>query len=787
MNQPNPTRRTTLLSAALAYAKRGLYVVPLHEPLFDDDGNLTGCSCEAHKRSAKYKTWLESKGHRTKFDPNYKCRTPGKHPRLSDWEALASNDPAQISKWWHQWPTANIGIAAGKSGTIAFDRDYYKEIYGDDSALFTQADKETATQISQNGGEHLVYQMPAGKHYSNANSTLPPGIDIRGFGGMFVVEPSIGPSGNQWMWEDGYSILECDPLPLPPALMAVLDEAHASHTTAKAVSFTTPTTERPELIRWKISKDMRDLIHNPPPRGGRSEADYSVCLSLAYAGATDDEILGVFEHYPIGVQGKYAEAGQRYLALTIGEARGYMEQYPRPDIGATVDNLLLWVRTHSFEPFMAEEFLTLWTNPNTGAQKLIYITDGTDTKVSDAILCEMKAKQRLTINIGKKRLGKLAGVGCNTALRALARLHGWLFDVTLDPLHGAQVALCEASRLHQMDPLLASAFVFKRDPSGANDSATPVINEYSPRKANEPFLIGTSRYMRERFMLIAQTLDITVTQAKVQDELTFPGLGEPSIRVIDALIRAGDMTAKELCEETGKKISSIRTACKRLAQHGILIAERACATEPYTYSLCADVWQRIDEIAPNLRNYKTKSRRESKRIESAQQWCMKGIDEAKEAQDTEQAQRLNRRFAHLAKERVSHLERLHPELSPDDIKRLAYEVAGYKRSPKTEQAVRTERTEARAEHREHVALIRDLADSYADVGTPLEEVFNKIMLFGCFDARMVRDVLQSKRQMAHYETLDEVRQRLDYAEKTTLPPLATVHPQPSQPALTGWN
>jgi DNA-binding MarR family transcriptional regulator len=324
-------------------------------------------------------------------------------------------------------------------------------------------------------------------------------------------------------------------------------------------------------------------------------------------------------------------------------------------------------------------------------------------------------------------------------------------------------------------------------PSAQNDSATPVINEYSTRKAAEPFLIGTSRYMRERFMLIAKTLDITVKQAREQDDLTFPGFGEPGIRVIDAILRAGDMTAKQLAEETGKKVSSIRTACKRLVQHGILMAERDCVLSSYTYTLAGNVWARIDEIAPTLRNYKTKARREDKRLESAQQWCMKGIDEAEAAQNTEQAQRLNWRFAHLAKKRLAHLERLHEGLSADDIKRLSYQVDAYKRSPKTEQAVRTERTEARAAHRDEVTMVRELAESIVDIGTPLENVFNEIMRFGVFDARMVRDVLQSPVQMRNYETLDDVRRRLDYAEKTTLPPLETVPPQPTQPALTGWN
>ena len=734
--QQTHIRQIQLVSAALAYAKLGIYIIPLHEPLFDNSGNLIGCTCEAYKRSAKYKAWLESKGRRDRFDPNYVCRTPGKHPRLSDWETNASNDPEQIRKWWKQWPTANIGGAMGKSSLIAVDHDTYKDDYAG-AALITRADEDTPTSITQSGGAHLHFKKPAGKTYTNANNTLPDGVDIRCDGGMTVLAPSIGPTGNLYQWEDGYSIFEIEPLPLPKALEAILDAAQQNSTVAKAVAFTTPTTEKPLLLKWRISEAIRDLIDNAPAKGGRSDADCSVCLALIYAGATDDEILAVFQHYPIGTQGKYTEAGPGYLARTIGKARGFAYAKPRPDINATVDNLLLWARTHSFEQF----------TPAYRAGKH-YLTDATDTKIADAILCEMKDKQRLAINIGKKRLGKLAGVGCNTALRALTRLNGWLFDVTVDPLHGACVTLCDSSRLQQMDPLLASSFVFKRDPFAANDVTIPEINEYSSHKADEPFLIGTSKLVRERIQDIAQATDITPKQAK--DEYTFASFGEPVIRVIDVFLRAGDMTAKELTQETGKKMSSIRTALRKLVQHGLVDASRPSVLSPYNYSLCDDVWSRIEIITPNLRTYTIAARRENKRLESAQQWCKKGIAEATEAQNTEQAVRLERRLAKLAKDRLPHLERLYADrgLLANDIKRMAYEVADYKRSPKTEATIRTWRAEDRTEHRETVRLVADLVAETLDAGITKADVLTTVLKYG-FEESTVRAVLQSKNLIDH--------------------------------------
>ena len=83
-----------LLEAALTYAARDWYVVPLHDV-------TTGvCSC----------------GQTT-------CK-PGKHPRITDWTHTASTEGAQIRAWWQEWPTANVGIQTGqRSKLVVLDTD----------------------------------------------------------------------------------------------------------------------------------------------------------------------------------------------------------------------------------------------------------------------------------------------------------------------------------------------------------------------------------------------------------------------------------------------------------------------------------------------------------------------------------------------------------------------------------------------------------------------------------------------------------------------------------------
>jgi DNA-binding transcriptional regulator GbsR (MarR family) len=743
------------LQAALELAEAGIYVVPLHVPHFDNAGALVGCSCEAYKRSQKYKDWLDSKGMAQRFDPAFKCRTPGKHPRVSDWETEASTDPATIRAWFKRWPQLNLGIAPGKSGLLVVDGDKYKADYAG-ADLITQDDEQTATAISGNGGQHLYYQMPGGATYGNQTGDLPTGVDIRGHGGMVVVAPSIHPNGRPYQWEDGYSILECSPRPLPDALKSILDTAQTKSTTAHTVTFTVPTTEAPSLAQWHLSKATVGLIFNPAPAGKRSETDMSVVTSLCYAGATDDEILAVFEHCPIGVQGKFAEAGRQYLARTVGKARAYAEAHPRPDVQATIAAARLWIKTHSFEGFIPTELkkptLIDVVQENGEFEKeerpWRYRTDSTDTKIADAILDVMEVAGMLAVNVGQKRLAKLSGINSPKTVRAaLARLNGWLMEVRLDE-NGTQIALCEHSRFEQITPpsLTTTPTVYKGGQFAQID-----FNEYSPHKADDAFASGVSGVMRDRFKVIAQAMGVTVKQAKQIDTETFAALGETCLRVRDAHARCGDMTASEAAEETGKKLSQIRSAYRKMEARGLVEAEREGARSPKVYSFATDFWPKVEELTPNLRTYKLADQRENKRLESAQQWTKAEFEKAEAAGEVEKAEELNQRFKEQAKKRIPCLTSLHPDLSAQDVACLAYEVSDYKRPPEVADTVREYRTKARTAHRLEVKQIVNAVGATMDAGVSKHEVAATVTAQG-FSAAQVKAVLQSPRLMAQATT-----------------------------------
>ena len=182
-----------LLKAALAYAKRLKFpIIPLH--------TIINGKCTCNK-------------------PN--CTSPGKHPRLSKWQDLATTDKDTIIKWWRQWPQSNIGLQTGtKSRFFVLDVDggqgseSLEQLTDNHGAL-----PDTVTQITGSKGSHILFKY----HKGVGNKVgLLPGIDIRGEGGFIVVSPSVHVSGNQYQWELSSHPLETDIATAPKWLLDIV-------------------------------------------------------------------------------------------------------------------------------------------------------------------------------------------------------------------------------------------------------------------------------------------------------------------------------------------------------------------------------------------------------------------------------------------------------------------------------------------------------------------------------------------------------------------------------------
>lgn len=161
------------LTAAIRYANEGFCIVPIAWTT-----QTRRCSCRR---------------------PD--CTAPGKHPIISGWRREASKDPNLITRWWHRWPDAGVGIATGKiSNLVVIDID---PRHGGDASLkeleasFGQLPKSFRVRTG-GGGLHIYLRHPG---FEIPNSTgLVPGVDIRGNGGLVVAPPSRHVSGGLYEW-----------------------------------------------------------------------------------------------------------------------------------------------------------------------------------------------------------------------------------------------------------------------------------------------------------------------------------------------------------------------------------------------------------------------------------------------------------------------------------------------------------------------------------------------------------------------------------------------------------
>jgi hypothetical protein len=155
-----------LLDAALAYARHGIPVLPVHTPAADGS-----CSCG-----------------RTR------CDRPGKHPRLRHGLTEASLDPRRIEMWWARWPEANVGLRTGVAMDVA-DVDSAAGWHGLRHLLGGAV--PGGPQVRTGGGGWHFWFRTLG--YGNRVGLLP-GVDWRGVGGYVLAPPSRHAAGTTYYW-----------------------------------------------------------------------------------------------------------------------------------------------------------------------------------------------------------------------------------------------------------------------------------------------------------------------------------------------------------------------------------------------------------------------------------------------------------------------------------------------------------------------------------------------------------------------------------------------------------
>jgi len=188
----------TKLDSALAYAERGIPVLPVWWLNRSPSGALS-CACGT---------------------PG--CTSPGKHPiprLVPSGFKDATTAAAVIHKWWAQHPSANIGLRMGEvSGLIAIDVD------GPAGYVSVKGKAFPPGPVSKTGkGEHRFYKWPGFRVPPKVR--LLPGLDVRGDDSYIVAPPSSHVLGKIYTWQDGLSLFDIDPPPVPDWLLNLLQRA----------------------------------------------------------------------------------------------------------------------------------------------------------------------------------------------------------------------------------------------------------------------------------------------------------------------------------------------------------------------------------------------------------------------------------------------------------------------------------------------------------------------------------------------------------------------------------
>jgi hypothetical protein len=126
----------------------------------------------------------------------------GKTPLIENWQNLATTDLAQIAQVWNRAPDANIGIAT--ANYLVLDVDTRKGGHNTLAALeLTEDFPDTIEAITQSGGMHRIYALPARTVVGNRVNVFP-GIDIRSYGGL-IVAPGSTIEARAYRWAEGAS------------------------------------------------------------------------------------------------------------------------------------------------------------------------------------------------------------------------------------------------------------------------------------------------------------------------------------------------------------------------------------------------------------------------------------------------------------------------------------------------------------------------------------------------------------------------------------------------------
>ena len=292
MTSPMTVGTATKLDGALKCAARGWRVVVNHE--------IRNNACSCSERNL--------------------CDTPGKHPRLKNWDKLATGEPDTIREYWRKWPLANVGVATGRaSGFFVLDIDPRNG--GDESLDRLLAAygplPETVEQLTGGGGRHFLFLVPAFEVQNRTGTNaLAPGVEIKGDGGQIIVEPSV--TQKAYAWELS-SHPDTTPIKAPPPWL--LDRIRPSQKRAPAApvsSTISAGTRNPSLMSLAGSMRARGM-----GRAAIAAALHETNHAQCHPPLPDAEV----EAIATSVSRYEPSAGGGFRCTDIGNAQRFVDQW----------------------------------------------------------------------------------------------------------------------------------------------------------------------------------------------------------------------------------------------------------------------------------------------------------------------------------------------------------------------------------------------------------------------------------------------------------------------------
>jgi len=157
----------------------------------------------------------EAEHNKTSIIHKKRCKCRGKIPLIAGWRNRVETTKEEVIEWYHQWPTANIGMPLGDSGYVGIDIDGVEgETILKEYATITQekgqniVDLPETWEFSTGAGRRLLYRIPIGMKTKKVKQTGDAAHSECAFlcaGQQTVLPPSKHFTGKTYQWVVGRS------------------------------------------------------------------------------------------------------------------------------------------------------------------------------------------------------------------------------------------------------------------------------------------------------------------------------------------------------------------------------------------------------------------------------------------------------------------------------------------------------------------------------------------------------------------------------------------------------